>query len=227
MSGGPPRRPDRPGTPAPPPPRHYLRVRHSSAVVRLTRRPGSLPDVEFFDVARQRRMTRRFAPRPVARDVLDRIVAAATSAPTAGKTGGVELLVLDSAERRALFWELASDRAWRENGRESVGLMAAPVLIVPVADPDAYIARYGRPDKEGTALHGLAAADWPVPYWIVDASFAAMLTLLAAADAGLGALFFQLHAPAETVLAGLGLPPTRVLIGALAIGHPALDPPTI
>ena len=181
--------------------------------------------MEFFDLALRRRMTRRFDPRPIPDEALARLVAAGASAPTAGKTSGVELLVLKSPERRALFWDLASDRTWREDGRESAGVLAAPAIIVPIADPDAYVARYARPDKVSSALAGLVAGEWPVPYWIVDASFAAMLMLLAAADAGLGALFFQLHAPSEKVLAGLGLPATRVTIGALAIGHPAASAP--
>jgi nitroreductase len=53
-----------------------------------------------------------------------------------------------------------------------------------------------------------------------------MLVLLAADDAGLGALFFRLHAPAQSVLTGLGLPEARVVIGAIALGHPASRPPT-
>jgi nitroreductase len=177
--------------------------------------------MEFFDVALRRRMTRRFDPRPIPDEALARLVAAGASAPTAGKTSGIELLVLKSPERRALFWDLASDLTWREDGHDSAGILAAPVIIVPVADPAAYVARYARPDKASSGLAGLTAGEWPVPYWVVDASFAAMLVLLAAADAGLGALFFQLHAPSETVLAGLGLPATMVTIGALAIGHRA------
>jgi len=183
--------------------------------------------VEFADLARRRRMARRFDPRPVPRDVLVRVVAIAATAPSAGKTNGVELRVLESPDERARFWELASDREWRACGPKSSGLLAAPVIVVPIADPDAYVARYDRPDKVLSALSGLAASEWPVPYWIVDSSFMAMLVLLAAADAGLGALFFQLHAPAEDVLAGLGVPPTRVAIGAIAIGYPAEGSRTI
>ena len=49
--------------------------------------------------------------------------------------------------------------------------------------------RYAEPDKAATGL-GRSAAAWPVPYWTVDAAFAVMTLLLAAEDAGLGALFF-------------------------------------
>jgi nitroreductase len=181
--------------------------------------------MDFSDLARCRRMTRHFDPRPVPREVLGRVVATAATAPSAGKTEGVALRVLTSAAERARFWELASDEGWRATGRGSAGLLAAPVILLPIADPDAYVARYDRADKVASPLHGLSAADWPVPYWIVDASFAAMLVLLAAGDAGLGALFFQLHAPADVVLAGLGVATTRVVIGAIAIGYPAANSP--
>lgn len=170
-------------------------------------------------------MTRRFDSCPIPSQVLGRIVATAASAPSAGKTNGVELLVLESPDRRTLFWDLASDPEWRGNPHESGGLRAAPVIIVPVTDPAAYVERYGRPDKASSTFYGLPAADWPVPYWVVDASFAAMLLLLAAADAGLGALFFHLHRPAESVLAGFDLPTSRVVIGAIALGYPASRPP--
>lgn len=94
---------------------------------------------------------------------------------------------------------------------------------MPIADPDAYVERYSSEDKAHSSLHGLPAASWPVPYWIVDAAFSVMLFLLAATDIGLGALFFRLHAPERDVLAGLGLPPDRVTIGAVALGYPADD----
>src|SRR5215210_5612475 len=56
-----------------------------------------------------------------------------------------------------------------------------------LADEGAYRRRYAEPDK---ARSGLADGPWPVPYWHVDAGFAALLMLLTAVDAGLGELFF-------------------------------------
>ena len=50
-----------------------------------------------------------------------------------------------------------------------------------VADPDAYVQRYGESDKAHTSL-GEGRDAWPVPYWTVDASMAAMVILLAAED---------------------------------------------
>ena len=53
----------------------------------------------------------------------------------------------------------------------------------------AYVARYGEPDKAASGL-GRGADAWPVPFWLVDTAFATMTLLLAATDAGLGALFY-------------------------------------
>ena len=50
-----------------------------------------------------------------------------------------------------------------------------------------------------------------------------MLLLLAAEDAGLGALFFQLHGDKTSVLEGLGVPAGRDTIGAVALGYRAVD----
>ncbi len=169
-------------------------------------------------------MTRRFSAEPVDAPLLATVLGVVTAAPTAGFTQGVELLALLRPERRQTFWSLASAPEWRDRAPEAPGLLAAPVVVLPLGDPTAYESRYAAPDKASSSLGGKAAAEWPDPYWLVDSSFAAMLVLLAAEDAGLGALFFQLHGDRATLLAGLGLPPGRVTIGAIAIGYPEASP---
>jgi hypothetical protein len=47
-----------------------------------------------------------------------------------------------------------------------------------------------------------------------------MLILLAATNAGLGALFFRLHRETPPVLAEFGVPAGRIAIGAIALGWP-------
>ncbi|MCU1493025.1 MAG: putative oxidoreductase [Acidimicrobiaceae bacterium] len=168
-------------------------------------------------------MTRSFSPEPVAPELLEELLSAAGRAPSAGFTQGVDLVAITTGEARVHFWELATDEAWRSGGARASGLMAAPAIVVPVADPGAYVRRYAEQDKGASSLSGRVASEWPVPYWIVDASFMVMQLLLAATDAGLGALFFRLHAEAGVVLEGLGAPAGRVAIGAVAIGRPAGD----
>ncbi len=62
-----------------------------------------------------------------------------------------------------------------------------------------------------------------MPYWDIDAAFAAMLMLLTAVDAGLGALFFGIFGGEAELLAALGVPPDYRPIGAVAIGYPAAE----
>jgi nitroreductase len=62
-----------------------------------------------------------------------------------------------------------------------------------------------------------------VPYWQVDTAFATMAMLLAATDAGLGALFFGVFRRGEELLKSLGVPAGHDLIGAVALGYSAGD----
>jgi nitroreductase len=119
------------------------------------------------------------------------------------------------------FWDvtLAPER---RAGFAFPDLVAAPVIVLPVAHPGAYLARYGEPDK---ARSGLAdPARWPVPYWLMDGAMAVMVLLLAAEDAGLGALWFGVFKEGERLATSLGVPPDRQLLGALALGWPAAEP---
>ena len=45
-----------------------------------------------------------------------------------------------------------------------------------------------------------------MPYWDIDAAFAVMSMLLAATDAGLGALFFAIAHGEDALLSDLGVP---------------------
>jgi nitroreductase len=179
--------------------------------------------MEFDDVVRKRRMTRQFSPDPIPPQLLDELLKIGTRAPSAGFTQGIDLVVLTSDGARSRFWQVASDESWRARHKSAVGLVAAPTIVVPVADPKAYADRYREEDKATSLLYSRDVAAWPMPYWLVDAAYASMLILLAATAKGLGALFFQLHAAEPTVCQALGIPAERRLIGAIALGYPAGD----
>jgi nitroreductase len=173
---------------------------------------------ELADVVRRRRMTRAFSSRPVDAQLIDSLVDLATRAPSAGKTQGWHLVVLEGADTD-LFWRHAFPAA-RRAGFRWPGLFDAPVIALPLADPGAYVARYGEPDKAATGL-GAGVDAWPTPYWTVDASMALMTLLLAAEDAGLGTLLFAVFAGEAEVRAELGIPDGLQLLGAIALGWPA------
>jgi len=175
--------------------------------------------VQFDEVVRRRRMVRRFADAPVPPDVLDRVLDAARRGPSAGFSQGVDLLVLEGAAQTQQFFELTSDPAFLSVPGTLPGVFRAPVIVVPLGDPRAYVARYAKEDKARSSLAGIPAERWPSPYWLVDSSFSVMLLLLAATENGLGALFFGLHRDPGQLLARLGVPEDKQVIGAVALGY--------
>jgi len=181
--------------------------------MRYSREGGTA--VEFQDVVRRRRMVRSFEDRPIPKAVLDRILANAQRAPSAGFSQGWAFLVLEGPEETARFW----DASWPAERRASFGwpdLFSAPAIVVCLSEKQVYLRRYAEPDK------GWADMDekrWAVPYWDIDTAMAAMLILLSAVDAGLGALFFGVSDHGR-FRAAFGVPDDVTPIGAIALGHP-------
>jgi nitroreductase len=165
-------------------------------------------------------MCRAFLPDPLPAGLLEHIVDLASRAPSAGKAQGWHLVVLEGGDTQR-FWDvtLPPDRratfAWPR-------LLDAPVIALPLADPQAYLDRYSEPDKSGSGL-GDATEAWPAPYWTIDTAMAVMTLLLAAEDAGLGALFFGVFRGEAELRSELGIPDGLELLGAIALGHPHPD----
>lgn len=176
--------------------------------------------MEFAEVVRRRRMIRTYH---VDQDVPDVLVtsclALAVRAPSAGNTQGREFLVLRDITSRSRFWAATTDDAepdpWLQRMR------TAPVLIICLADKEAYLDRYAQPDK------GWSDRDerrWPVPYWDVDTGMAALVILLAAQDLGLGACFFGVPGDRwDRLRADFGIPARLRPVGVVSLGHPAPD----
>lgn len=180
--------------------------------------------MEFQEVVDRRRMVRNFDPdRPVPAEVLDRILANALHAPSAGFSQGWAFLVLEGPEETERFW----GATWAEGDRSSFrwqGLFSAPVLIVPMSHKQAYLDRYAEPDKGVTDKRD---SFWPVPYWDIDTGMAALLMLLTTVDAGLGALFFGVFPQhLERLRSAFNVPDEYTPIGAIALGYRAPDEPS-
>lgn len=161
-------------------------------------------------------MTRRFDTRPLPEGLLDELLDLARRAPTAGFSQGVHFLVLDG-EVLDRFWEDTVDEEWKAEIAGGIG--RCPALVIPIADVEAYTARYAEPDK---IAHGLAdAAAWPVPFWLTDTAMATQNLLLLAEERGLGALLFGMFRDSGAFLADLGVPARVQALGAVAIGYRA------
>jgi nitroreductase len=187
--------------------------------------------VEFTEVIKRRRMVRGFTTEPLAPGTARRLLRAANRAPSAGFCQGYSFLVLEGAEQSGPLWEIFYDDAVSLGAQEAqeraeiAALSLAPLVIIPLACKDVYLAQYAeRPDRGWTDRD---EARWPVPYWYIDTGFTALLILLAVVDEGLGAVFFGIP---PSIMAEFrtrfGIPGEWTPIGAIAVGHPdpAADP---
>lgn len=176
--------------------------------------------MEFTEVVRRRRMVRSYTDQPVDPAVVDRALAHAVRAPSAGFSQGWAFLLLDTPDTVEAFWTATTDPAdlaapdpWL------AGMRRAPVVIVPCSSKTAYLDRYAEPDKGWTDRD---EDRWPMPFWHMDAAMAALLILLTAVDEGLGACFFGVPAQADAALrARFALPGDHDPVGAITLGHPA------
>jgi nitroreductase len=168
-------------------------------------------------------MVRSFEPAPLPSEVVERIIANAQRAPSAGFSQGWGFLVLEGAEQTRAYWDAVGPNdpdnfRWQD-------LYKAPLLIVCLSNKSAYLERYAEPDKGWTDR---SESHWPAPYWDVDTGMAALLVLLTAVDAGLGALFFGV--PPEKIASlrsAFAIPEEYSPIGTVAVGYAkANDPPS-
>ncbi|MDQ6697740.1 MAG: nitroreductase family protein [Actinomycetota bacterium] len=179
--------------------------------------------IDFFDVVLSQRACRSFTDRPVPDDVIERVLTAATHAPSAENIQPWALIVVRAPELRSRIGELTR-HAWQEGGRqfsadrltpsmlEDVdrgalgGVSAAPVLIVVCGDTSRCVPAV------------LEASIWP----------AVQNLLLAATASGLGSALTTLATRFGAELRGvLGLPEHVRAMAVIPLGHPAkeLGPP--
>lgn len=147
----------------------------------------------------RRRMIRSFTSDPVPDETVERLVHAATRAPSAGHTQPWEFVVVRTAEtRRAL--------AGAALGQDFVA--EAPVVIVACANGRRSLRRY---PTRGEL------------YSVIDTAFASLLLLLAVTEERLGATFVGAIRE-DRVRTILGLPERIRPLAVIPIGHPA-EPP--
>lgn len=160
--------------------------------------PGA--PLDFFETLRRRRSVRAFQDRPVEEDKLQRILAAANSAPSAGNLQGYEIVVIrDEALRRSLV-PAVYNQAF---------VAQAPVLLLFCANARRSEVKYG---KEGGALFSLE-----------DATIACAYAELATAALGLGTVWIgALDIPKITQLTAISAEWRPVAI--LPIGYRAETP---
>ena len=176
--------------------------------------------MELQDAVRSRRMIRSYDPdRPVPRETLEMLLNLAIRAPSAGHTQGWKFLVLDDITSRTRFWSATVEDGPGDDWLRR--MQSAPALVVCLSDKQAYLDRYAEADKGWTDKD---EERWPVPYWHIDTGMAAMILLLGATDAGLGACFFGIPPQRWPAFrAAFAVPDGLAPVGVVSLGYPAPD----
>jgi nitroreductase len=173
--------------------------------------------VEFQDVVRKRRMVRDYSDEPVDPALVDRALANAVRAPSAGFSQGWAFLVLDTPEDVRRFWSVTADLDHPDSWL--AGMSKAPVVILPCSSKAAYLDRYAQGDKGWTDRD---EARWPMPFWHMDAAMASLLILQTATDAGLGSCFIGVPPDKDAaVRAEFAIPDDHDPVGVITLGHRA------
>jgi nitroreductase len=177
--------------------------------------------MEFETLVRRRRMVRNFTDEPVAQEAIDRILALARQAPSAGFTQGQSFVMVTRPETKQAIATLCGEEDYGARGFHPF-ISRAPVLFVACTSEAAYHRRYREADKlqqDGTEI------TWPVPYWHMDIGCAVMVLLLAVVNEGLAAGFAGAH-DLEALRELLGIPSDVMPVGVIPIGHAAPDTPS-
>jgi nitroreductase len=166
-------------------------------------------------------MVRNFADKPVAPEIVDRILDLTRHAPSAGFTQGQSFVVVTHPETKKAIAATCEEAEYTSRGFDPF-LSRAPVLLVPCTSEAAYHRRYREPDKvnaDGTEIA------WPVPYWFMDIGCAVMIALLAAIDEGLVCAFAG-SKDLDSLRAVLEIPEEVTPVGVIALGYRAPDVPS-
>ena len=153
-----------------------------------------------LDLIFSRRSVREYQDRPVPRDLIEQLLAAAMAAPSACDEQPWHFIVV---QRRDILDKLATRHPY------GISLKGAPLCIVPCVDLELAVTRY-----EGE-------------FWVQDMSAATQNLLLAANALGLGAVWIGTY-PAmdrvEAVQDVLGLPEHVLPLCLVPVGYPLEKP---
>lgn len=195
---------------------------------------------EFLDFLRQRRSVRVFKDRPVERDLIDRILAAAATAPMGMPPHSTEVVVLDQREEHDfLLEELVKDyaslvRAFSSPvGRAMVRLASGAENFRMLKDYIADLARYANEayHRDGTDRYMYRAPvlmlfhgrRWAMSYE-ENAHLVCHHAMLAALSLGLGTTIIGLIPPivdrSKVLRQRYGIPKDNRVLTSLILGHP-------
>ncbi|KAF6247700.1 nitroreductase [Nitrosopumilus sp. b3] len=155
--------------------------------------PTEVVDTDLFAVMAKRRSTRKFSDKPVETTKIDKIIAAADTAPTAGNFQGFEIFYVKSPEKKKLLVEACNKQPYVD----------APVVLVFCKNPSRV--KFDFPDE---ILAKFA---------IQDATLAAGYSQLAAQALGLSSIWIGMF-DEKKVMDVIGT--DHIPSSVLCIGYP-------
>ena len=168
-------------------------VRNQLLDLILTSGPSEIIDTDLFAVMAKRRSTRKFSDKPVETIKIDKIIAAADTAPTAGNYQGFEIFYIKSPEKKKLLVQACNKQPYVD----------APVVLVFCKNPSRV-----KFDFSEYILKKFA---------IQDATLAAGYSQLAAQALGLSSIWIGMFDEQKVMdIIGTNLVPSSVL----CIGYP-------
>lgn len=156
---------------------------------------------EFDDIVKRRKMVRQYIKdKPIPQEIIDRLIANAHKAPSAGHTQVQEFIIVQDPWIKEKIGQAAL---------EQEQVYDAPLLIIVCANTSRSVDRYGKRGREF--------------YSVIDGAFASMLILLTAVNEGIGACFVGAFYD-DKVSEILELPKHVRPIGIITLGFPAENP---
>ncbi len=125
--------------------------------------------MNFLELANKRQSVRKYLPKPVSRDILEKCLEAARLAPSACNSQPWSFIVVDGEELKNKLAQAAFSGVYSMN----YFIKKAPVLVVVITEKSSYAARLGGYFKG-------------VQYSLIDIGIACEHFLLQAAEEGLG-----------------------------------------
>jgi len=153
--------------------------------------------MEFQELVRKRGMVRAFRPDPVPEELVQKLLANAVRAPSAGHLQPWEFIVVRDGETKRRLAQAALGQMF---------LAQAPVVIATCRNMERNAWRYGDRGRHF--------------YSLIDTSFATLMILLTARNEGLGACLVGAYRD-EEVWRILGLPEHVRSVGLVGLGWPA------
>ena len=157
----------------------------------------------FLDLVKKRQSVRKYAPRPVPRQAIERCLEAARLAPSACNSQPWSFIILDDERVRNEVAEKAFSGAYKMNSFAK----NAPVLVVVVTERSTYFARLGGFFR-GTQ------------YNLIDIGIACEHFVLQAAEEGIGTCWMGIFNE-KAVKKILGIPREKKVDVIISMGYPA------